>query len=51
MDENALDWVQSLYHTSERQETGIIDQEAFFVHVFHLEKIWWEGSCADLSSS
>ena len=44
MGENAPDWVQSLYQTSERQETGRIDQEDFFVHVFHLEQIWWEGS-------
>ena len=44
MDENVPDWVQSLYQTSERQEIGIIDQEAFFVHVFHLEQIWWKGS-------
>ena len=32
MDENVPDWVQYLYQTSERQETGSIDWEAFFVH-------------------
>ena len=43
MYENTPDWVQSLYQTSKRQETGRIDQEALFVHVFTWNKSGGKG--------
>ena len=43
MDENAPYWVQYMYQTSERKETGCIDQEDFLSIFFTWNKSGGKG--------